>query len=282
MAATNAQRHAYEYEFDVDAQNAAAHVVRLVGHGKQVLEIGCGSGSITRVLAQRNGCVMTGIELDPAAIAKATPYCAQVIRADLNSSRWPDLLDAGRRFDVVLAADVLEHLYDPWAALRQMTQLVAPDGCVVVSLPHVGHAAVMACLVNGDFEYRDWGLLDRTHIRFFGLKNIEDLFAQAELKIIEAKYVVAAPEATEFAPGWARLAGSVKRALMRSEHAQVYQVVVKAVALARAGAAVPLAPSRHERRVWTLEALKARIAARLSPQTKARIRTLLRRLGIGR
>ena len=130
---------------------------------------------------------MTGLELDNEAIKKVTPYCVRVLQVDLNSSEWPSLLNDTERFDVVVAADVLEHLYVPWKALQRMTPLINSNGYLVISLPHVGHAAVMSCLIHGEFEYRDWGLLDRTHIRFFGFKNIEALFVQANLKIIEAR-----------------------------------------------------------------------------------------------
>ncbi len=276
------ERHNYEYDVDAGAQTAPAHVVRMVGNGKRVLEVGCGPGSITRILAQQNGCLMTGMELDPSAIKKVGPFCVQVIQADLNSSDWPSLLEGSQTFDVVVAADVLEHLYDPWNTLRRMAPLINQDGYLVISLPHVGHAAVMSCLINGDFEYRDWGLLDRTHIRFFGLKNIEALFAQAGLKIVEAKYVITAPKDTEFAAGWSMLSAPVQEALMSSNHSEVYQVVVKAIPLDRAGDAVPLAPVRREYHppLFTGVSWKSRIGARLSPQLKQRIRKGFKRLGI--
>ncbi len=275
------ERHTYEYEVDTASETAPANVVRLVGQHKRVLEIGCGPGSITRILAEQGRCRVTGLELDHEAIKKVRPFCEAVMQADLNSVEWPHLLDGAERFDVVVAADVLEHLYDPWATLRRMVPLISKDGYLVISLPHVGHAAVASCLINGDFEYRNWGLLDRTHIRFFGLKNIEDLFAQAGLKIIEAGYVVKPPEETEFAEGWTRLPASVKAALSSSAHAHVYQVVVKAVPLDYLGQAVPLMPPKPRRATFAIMAsLKNRIAARLSPQFKHRIRKGVKLLGI--
>jgi len=217
----------------------------------------------------------------------------QVIQADLNSSEWPSLLGSDQKFDVVVAADVLEHLYDPWNTLRRMAPLINPDGYLVISLPHVGHAAVMSCLINGDFEYRDWGLLDRTHIRFFGLKNIEALFAQASLKIIEARYVITAPEDTEFATGWSMLSAPVQEALMSSNHSEVYQVVVKAIPLDCAGEAVPLAPAKREytpkrpappeslpKQPAPAASLKSQIGAHLSSQLKENIRKGFNRFGI--
>jgi 2-polyprenyl-3-methyl-5-hydroxy-6-metoxy-1,4-benzoquinol methylase len=277
------KRHNYEYEVDTASESAPAYVARLVGHNKRVLEIGCGPGSITKILAQQGGCQVTGLELDPEAIKKVTPYCVQVMQADLNSSEWPNLLDDAERFDVVVAADVLEHLYDPWKTLQRMVPLINSNGYLVISLPHVGHAAVVSCLINGDFEYRDWGLLDRTHIRFFGLKNIEALFAQANLKIIEARYVTKSPEETEFAAGWSRLSSTLQDALMSSKHSEVYQVVVKVVPILYAGDTVSLVPPKHKYRLSPIARVaswKTRIGQHLSPQIKRCIRKGLSLLGI--
>ncbi|MDF0668380.1 MAG: class I SAM-dependent methyltransferase [Nitrospira sp.] len=274
-------RHNYEYAVDLAAQTAPAYVVQLVGSSKRVLEVGCGPGSITKLLTQHGQCRVTALELDPEAITKAAPYCEAIMQADLNSAEWPQLLAGAERFDVLVAADVLEHLYDPWTTLRRMIPLINPNGYLVISLPHVGHAAVASCLINGDFEYRDWGLLDRTHIRFFGFKNIKELFAQADLKIIEVRYVVKPPEDTEFAASWCRLSATVQDALKSSEHADVYQVVVKAVPLSYSGDAVPLVPPQPLRTGGTIPALwKRRIANRLSYQAKQRIRLGLSLFGI--
>nr|WP_281722827.1 class I SAM-dependent methyltransferase [Nitrosomonas nitrosa] len=273
--------HKYEYAVDLAAQTAPAYVVHLVGSSKRVLELGCGPGSITKQLMQHGQCRVTAIELDPEAISKVAPYCEAIMQADLNSAEWPQLLDGTERFDVVVAADVLEHLYDPWTALKRMTHFVSTTGYLVISLPHVGHAAVVSCLINGDFEYRDWGLLDRTHIRFFCLKNIEELFAQAGLKIIEVKYVVKPPEETEFAASWCRLSAAMQDVLKSSDHADVYQVVVKAVSLSWPGDAVPLVPPQPRRPGVAISALwKARIANSLSPLARQRIRQSLSLLGI--
>jgi len=275
--------HLYEYSVDPDSTSAGAHVVHFVGAEKRVLEIGCGPGSITRILAGNRRCTVTGMELDPDAIEKVKPFCDAVIRADLNDPQWPALLAGRAPFDVVVAADVLEHLYDPWETLKRMATLIRPDGHLVLSLPHVGHAAVMSCLINSNFQYRDWGLLDKTHIRFFGLRNIEELFAQAQLKITDYRYVVKLPEETEFAAHWASLPLELQRALRGLGHTSIYQVVVKAVPLQRPGAALNLSgldsatTERGARRSAT--SLKNRVRAtlshRLNRRAKDKIRILL-------
>lgn len=277
------KRHVYEYAVDLAGQTAPVHVMHLVGQSKRVLEVGCGPGSITKILAQQGQCRVTGLELDPEAIKKVAPYCETILQADLNSAEWPCLLDGMERFDVVVAADVLEHLYDPWVALKRMVSFINPDGYLVISLPHVGHAAVVSCLINSDFEYRNCGLLDRTHIRFFGLKNIETLFAQADLKIIEVRYVIKRPEETEFAASWSRLSATIQDALTTSAYANVYQVVIKAVPLSYPGDAVPLVPPKHKftrNSIANPASWRMRITQRLSPQNKQRIRKGLKILGI--
>lgn len=232
--------HNYDYPVDINSETAAAKVVRFVGQCKRVLEIGCGPGSITKILQVQNRCTVTGLELDPDAILLATPYCDRVIQSDLNTADWQGLADELGKFETIVAADVLEHLYDPWNVLSSLKTLLREDGTIVISLPHAGHAVIAACLVNGDFEYKEWGLLDRTHIRFFGLINIDQLFSQAGLKIIDCSFVITPPEETEFANVWTTLKSNVQSALRSSVHSDIYQVVVKAIHFDAPGQAISI------------------------------------------
>src|SRR5688572_5720106 len=188
--------HRYSYSVDLgDESHATTHVVRLVGQRKTVLEIGSGPGSITRYLRDPGQCRIVAVENDPDAAALVAPYCEAVLRIDLNDPAWTSQLSAyADGFEVVVAADVLEHLYDPWNALRQMRGLLRENGHVVVSLPHAGHNVVIASLLNADLEYREHGLLDRTHIRFFGMRNIQSLFEDTGFRIVDVGLVMRAPE----------------------------------------------------------------------------------------
>ena len=108
-------RHKYDYK--VNPNMAAAKVVRMVGAGRRVLELGSGPGSITRLL-KGNQCHVTALELDPIAIEKVTEHCEQVLPCDLNDPSWQDRLGNHEKFEAVVAGDVLEHLYDPWRVLK--------------------------------------------------------------------------------------------------------------------------------------------------------------------
>lgn len=284
MIFSNETRHKYEYAVDPNADTAPARVIRMVGAEKCVLEIGSGPGSITRVLHEVNRCRITALEIDPEALKKVTPYCQRALPADLNDPDWPKLLD-GELFDTVVAADVLEHLYDPLAALKAMRSLLSPNGSVIVSLPHVGHAAIVACLLDENFEYREWGLLDRTHIRFFGIKNMQDIFDQAGLKIISAEFVVKHPELTEFSQRWLSLSEDARRVALANPYGQVYQVVIKAVVENNLDGKIFLTdalPSVNIHGASSKNSSFMRSIARrhLSDETKHSIRSILSRIGI--
>ncbi len=232
------QRHLYDYK--VKPNTAAEKIVRIVGVGKRVLEIGCGPGSITRLL-KTNQCRVTGVEVDAKAIEIVSQYCEAIHACDLNDPLWSAKLADKDGFEVIVAGDVLEHLYDPWTTLSSLKPLLAKDGYVVVSVPHVGHNAVIACMLLGDFEYQPWGLLDKTHIRFFCINNIQKLFENAGFKIVEVDYVIKTPEQTEFAKRWRQLPDSTKAALMINQFGTIFQVVIKAVPNTTPGKALRLA-----------------------------------------
>lgn len=234
------ERHKYEYKVDLNADTAAAKVVRMVGSEKRVLEIGAGPGSIAKLLREFGKCRVTAAELDERAIEKLKEIGIETIKCDLNDTDWATRVTKKGMYQVVVAADVLEHLYDPWNTLKEMKDVLQKDGYIVVSLPHIGHNAVIGCLLNADFEYQEWGLLDKTHIRFFSIKNIQHLFSQAGLKIIEAEFVVRETEQTEFSRYWRKLPEQLRRELNKNKFGTVYQVVIKAIPVSSPGKSLKL------------------------------------------
>lgn len=218
----------YQYDFDPEGDSTAAQVVRLVGDRKKVLELGCGPGSITRVLNQHAHCRITAVELGSEAAAQAAAWCEQIHVASLDDGAWPALLGEDR-FDVIVFADVLEHLRDPVRALRQAAALLRPRGHMVISLPNIAHNGVVAALLRQSFPYRETGLLDDTHIRFFARSNLPGLLGDAGLRMSSCIDVRGAAQHTEFAPYWFQLTEAQRRTLSANPEGDVYQFVIKAM-----------------------------------------------------
>jgi SAM-dependent methyltransferase len=164
----------YEAEIDLTKDNTS-HLksIELVGSDKRVVDFGCSTGFVARVLSDR-GCTVTGIELDAEAAAKARAYCDRVIEADLDELDLAEAL-GGEKYDVGLFGDVIEHLKDPRRVLVAMRDLLAPGGYIVLSVPNVAHASVRLALLKGQFDYEDVGILDATHLRFYTRESIADL-----------------------------------------------------------------------------------------------------------
>jgi SAM-dependent methyltransferase len=132
---------------------------------------------MSEVLKNRLGCTVVGVEIDRDAAALAEQHTERVIVGDAEKIDYAAEL-AGEEFDVVLFADVLEHLKEPADVLRRVRPFVAENGVVVASIPNIAHASVRLALLGGEFRYREWGLLDDTHLRFFTRASIQDLFEE--------------------------------------------------------------------------------------------------------
>lgn len=275
------ERHNYEYQIGPKGDNAPAMVLRMVGRDKRVMEIGAGPGSITKLLTSTLNCRVTALEIDSEAIKRLAPFCERVYQIDLNDIHWPEKVEHGDRFEVIVAADVLEHVYDPLYVLNAMKGFLDEEGCMVISIPHACHSVVHACLLDEDFAYGDFGLLDRTHIRFFGIKNIQKLFEDADMKIIHAEFVVRKPEHTEFARQWSKLSHEIRDVLLKNSFGLIYQIVVKAVPVTAAGEPVSLLNLAVDAGNPTMrDSLRGILRSSLSVKMYIRLRLLAAKLGL--
>ena len=207
--------------------NAHATALDLVGYGKRVLELGPAAGHVTRVLVER-GCEVTGIEIDPRAAA-GLEGIAECVVGDLGDPAIVLRAARGRTYDVVLAGDVLEHLPDPLPALRACRRVLGAGGYVVVSVPNIAHADIALSLAQGEFRYNDWGLLDRTHVRFFTLASLTELLERTGFVAIEVRRIVRPVFKTEIGLDAARFSRELVQGVLAHPEAETYQFVVRAV-----------------------------------------------------
>jgi len=159
---------------------------------RRALDLGCASGMLGASVKERYPrAEVWGVELDPQAAAEAAKRLDRAICANLDRANFEELGLPKGGFDLVFLADVLEHLYDPWKLLRDLRGYLGPEAQVVASLPNLRNFEVMRdALVGGRFDYKDAGLLDITHIRFFTKSTMIELFEQTGYRVddIVAKY----------------------------------------------------------------------------------------------
>ena len=203
-------------------------VLELVGSNRRVLDVGCATGFLGEALAAQ-GCSVTGVEIDPEAAEKARAHLDEVVEADLNVTALADLF-TDREFDVIIFADVLEHLTDPDTVLRSAVQLLAAGGAVVISIPNVTHGSLRLALLQGRWDYRETGLLDRTHIRFFTREAVVRMVAGAGLHIKELLGTVLDPLGCEVEIDDETLPGTIVDWVRHQPDGLTYQFVLRAEA----------------------------------------------------
>jgi 2-polyprenyl-3-methyl-5-hydroxy-6-metoxy-1,4-benzoquinol methylase len=152
----------------------------IAGEPSRVLELGCAAGAFGQALKVKFPAAhVTGIELGRAAAQKAATRLDRVITGRIEEIDFAAEKLLPGAFDLIIAGDVLEHIVNPWALLVRIRPLLARGGTLVASIPNVRNLQVIATLaVEGRFEYRERGLLDITHLRFFTLEEIRRMLEE--------------------------------------------------------------------------------------------------------
>lgn len=213
----------------IDLENKNTSLVLLIeltGRNKDVLEVGTSTGYVSRVLKER-GNTVTGIEIDPEAGEIAGQHCDSMIIGDIEKLDLDTYL-APSSIDVIIFGDVLEHLASPGDVLRKVKKYLRSDGFLTVSLPNVCHGDVILNLLMGNFGYTSMGLLDATHLRFFGLRNIIDLFSRCGYSITDIHTTVLPVGGTELKVDPGLVPEDLANFVKSLPNSSVYQYVFKA------------------------------------------------------
>jgi len=147
---------------------------------ERILDVGCGEGVLGKSLLNKGAKEVTGIELSREVCNRAKDNLTRAICGDIEKLN----LDFDNKyFDCMIFADILEHVKDPLAVLKKYREFLSDSGCVVASIPNVGYYGIIDMLTQGHWTYGDYGILDRTHLRFFTRTEIETLFSSAGFEI---------------------------------------------------------------------------------------------------
>ena len=172
----------YDRQTD-DRWESTGMLLRMIPEGARVLDVGCGTGSVSRLVRDVRRARVLGLEPNPERARLAGERGIEVEVGTFDAS----VVRRHGTFDVVLFADVLEHLEDPSATLRAARAALAPGGRVLASIPNVAHWSVRLALLAGRFDYQPTGIMDATHLRWFTRASVERLFRESGYAVDELR-----------------------------------------------------------------------------------------------
>jgi methionine biosynthesis protein MetW len=155
----------------------------LMPAGVRVLDIGCGTGTVTAVVNDGKGNRVVGLEPD-ADRAELCRKNGLDVHCQFADEQF--FADQGK-FDVITMADVLEHTVNPASILQLSRMGLSESGIIIASVPNVAHWIVRLRLLLGNFEYKESGIMDATHLRWFTRRSFAALFERCGLEVVEIK-----------------------------------------------------------------------------------------------
>lgn len=232
----------YDMPLDLSTRNALALIAGQVRRGSQVLEFGPANGRLTRHLHGELGCMVDIVEIDEEAGREAAQWadmaCLGPVEGDAEGAAWQARL-AGRRYDAVIFADILEHLRAPERVLAACRPLLADGGQVLVSVPNVANNALLVGLLDDVFTYTPVGLLDNTHVHLFTRKSLRAMAAACGYGVARELASYAGVGASEVRTDYGMVSRDAARVLKQRPHGDVYQYVFALVDAAGMAAADP-------------------------------------------
>jgi len=219
----------YNFDLDMHSDNSNSVILKNINPNSKVLEIGCAHGRMTKYLKENLKCNVTIIEkdLEAGSIAQQWASCHYIgSNGDIeNDFAIMHLKLQNVSFDYIIFADVLEHLHDPKIVLKSVKDLLNNNGSVWVSIPNIAHNSVLIDLWNNKFEYRDIGLLDSTHIKFFTEKSLRAMVEQIGFSVVNEINLRNQVGCTEFNNDYSDVPEEIVDALKNRQFADIYQFV---------------------------------------------------------
>ena len=226
VASTTA--HVYHRQLSTSERTSLSAVAASILPGTKVLDLGTGSGALGAYLSQTLHCTVDGVTYNQQEADIAAPGYRRLVVADLDNCAL-DTLFAGEQYDYIVCADVLEHTKQPRRTLDAARGLLAPLGKLVLSVPNASYCGLVAELMHGEFRYRDEGLLDHTHLRFFTRDSLLRFLGKAGWAVDAIDTIERPLNESEFCDDFDRLPPAVARYLLALPDALSYQFVVTAL-----------------------------------------------------
>ncbi|MFZ2153308.1 MAG: class I SAM-dependent methyltransferase [Microgenomates group bacterium] len=153
---------------------------------QRVLDIGCASGYFGEVIIKKYKTEVWGIDSNLKDINIAAKKLTRVMKLDIENY---DFRKIKEKFDLIILADIIEHLKNPSILLTKVQHLLTPTGIVICSVPNFLHFSIKCKIMNNNWSYESFGLLDKTHLHFFGYNSLVSLLESTNYYIYDMDFV---------------------------------------------------------------------------------------------
>lgn len=218
----------YDFKLDMKGDNSLSVILRNIKPESTVLEVGPAHGRMTKHLKEELKCTVDIVEIDEEAGRVAAQWSRNAFLGTEGNIEdvhmWSNILSE-LVYDYVIFADVLEHLVNPEKVLANSKALLKEGGSVWISIPNVAYNGVIIELMNNQFTYRDIGLLDNTHLRFFTMYSLEKMVKKCGFKIHSEFNLQNKVSLSEFKDAYTKVPPQIASFLKFRPGGEVYQMI---------------------------------------------------------
>lgn len=212
----------YDFDLSLEEHTSVGKIISQIPESSSVLEFGPGNGRMTKYLINEKKCEVSIVEFDPILFEHVMGFAQDGFLGNIEEYKWCDHF-AGKSFDFIIFADVLEHLTDSEKALEKASKFLAQNGEILLTFPNLAHNSVLIDLFNNKLDWKQYGLLDRTHNSFYTQKGFEELFDRIGLSIRREDFTYAQVGQNELSASYEDLPEMVRYDFKNRPFGEVYQ-----------------------------------------------------------
>lgn len=216
----------YDFELDMKTANSNSTILNAIKPGSTVLETGCAHGRMTKYLKEQLNCVVDIAEIDEESGTVASQWAEFAFLGEEGNIEDSEFWGKVRpNYDYIIFADVLEHLVNPEKVLLAAKKATNAESSIWVSIPNIAYNGIIIDLINDQFTYRDTGLMDNTHLRWFTMNSLEKMVKKCGYKIVKEHNLINSMRNSEFKDAYTKVPPQIASFLKFRPGGEVYQMV---------------------------------------------------------